>query len=163
MLRPSEWNPDRHGHLSRARDQCYRQYRHISSSEHRARQERSSRLVDRSRGDTSVTEDELESLRELGNDLEIEKDRRFILANICAHACHSDPGVALRAIKMELDYATRAFHFKSHEAVVATSNLYEAIRVEGGEVERIDDDGSETEPQPKTRPRRGDPGNSYNA
>ena len=161
MLRPSEWNPDRHGHLSRARDQCFRQYRHISTSEHRARQERSSRLVDRSRGDTSVTEEELESLRELGNDLEIEKDRRFVLANICTHACHADPGEALRAIKLEVESATRAFHFKSYEAVLAVGNLFEAISSAGGGVESVDD--SETEPQPKKKPRRGDPDNSYNA
>ena len=152
MLRPSEWNPDRHGHLSRARDQCFRQYRHISTSEHRARQERSSRLVDRSRGDTSVTEEQLESLRELGNDLEIEKDRRFVLANICAHACHSDPGVALRAIKAEVDSATRAFHFKSFEVVAAADSLLGDVSSACGAVETVDE--SETEPQPKKRPRR---------
>ena len=161
MLRPSEWNPDRHGHLSRARDQCFRQYAHISKSEHRARKERSSRLVDRTRGDTSVTEEQLESLRELGNDLEIEKDRRFVLANICAHACHSDAGVALRAIKAEVDSATRAFHLKSYEAVAAVGGLFEDISSADGGVETVDD--SETKPQPKKRPRRGDPDNSYNA
>ena len=154
MLRPSEWNPDRHGHLSRARDQCFRQYRHVSTSEHRARQERSCLLVDRAAGDTSVTEEQLESLRELGNDLEIEKDRRFVLANICAHACLSDPLQALRAIKAEVDSAsaTRAFHLKSHEAVAAVGGLFEAISSAGGGVETVDD--SETEPQPKKRPRR---------
>ena len=169
MLHPQEWNPDRHRHLSRARDQCFRQYNDISKSEHRARLERSSRLVDRAGGDTSVTEEQLQALRELGNDLDIEKDRRFLLATILAHACHSDPGVALRAIKAEVDSATRAFHLKSHEAVAAVGRFwaggaggeFEAISSAGGGVETVDE--SETEPKPKKRPRRGDPDNSYDA
>ena len=169
MLHPHEWNPNRHNHLSRARDQCFRQYNDISKTERNARMERSSRLVDRARGDTSVTEENLESLREIRNDLEIEKDRRFLLATILAHACHPDPGVALRAIKSEVDSSHRAFHLMSHEAVDAVERFwaggaggeFEAISSAGGGVEIIEE--SETEPKPKKKPRRGDRDNSNDA
>ena len=118
-------------------------------------------MVDRAGGDISVTEEQLEKLRLLGNDLEIEKDRRFTLAKICAHACHSNPGVALRAIKAEVDSATRAFHLKSYEAVAAVDEIFaggaggemEAIRSSAG---GVGTDDSETDPQPKKRPRRSD-------
>ena len=148
----SDWNPDHHDHLSRARDHCFRQCHSVSKSESWLRRERSSRLVDRTRGDTSVTEENLDNLRELVNDLEIEKDRRFLLATILAHACNEDAGTAVRAIKAEVDSATRAFHFKSFEVVAAADSLLEDVSSAGGGVETVDE--SETEPQPKKRPRR---------